>query len=275
MRFSIINNRATNVTLIFLISYTLVHLLYLFYSYFCAIFIEVPDVTFYFAYIDYDVTGYTGWSRLRVIILFGIPTFLMLVTAFLFWLAMKKSSIKDSSKLKLFLLWSMLSSLSFVIADFISAPFYRHGVSVVAEWFYFKKETVFIASLLFWALIPFIGWYFSKPLMRVAYSRRFLRSKWSRISFLANTILLPFLLVSVILAILLIISPGYSYEFYLSIDFVRVFVLIGILSFVFLFNFHKRYLAIRRNRELENLNFTFIFVSIFSFSVIYLVLYII
>ena len=38
------------------------------------------------------------------------------------------------------------SILSFVIADFISAPFDKHGVSIVADWFYIKKEVLFIAT---------------------------------------------------------------------------------------------------------------------------------
>lgn len=274
MRLFVLNNRLINVSIIFLISYMIVHLLYLFFTYFCAILIDLPETTFYFAYIDYDVSLYKSWSRLRVVLLFGVPTFMMLVLALGSWVMMKKFSFKDSSKVKLFLLWSILSSLSFVIADFVSAPFYRHGVSVVADWYYIKKETMFIISLLFWAIIPFISWSFSKTFMKIAYSRRFLLTKWTRISFLANTILLPYLLVSVIMAALLIFSPGYNFEYYLSIDFIRVFVLVSMVGFIFLFNFHKRYIAINRNREFEHLNYSFIFVSLLSMSVIYLVLFI-
>ncbi|MFT5070085.1 MAG: hypothetical protein ACI8V8_000035 [Chitinophagales bacterium] len=275
MQLFFINNRLINVSLIFLISYIVVHLLYLFFTYFCAILIDLPEATFYFAYIDYDVSLYKSWSRLRVVLLFGVPTFMMIVLALGSWVMMKKFSFYGSSKVKLFFLWSILSSLSFVISDFVSAPFYRHGISVVADWFYIKKETMFIISLLFWAIIPFVSWSFSKTFMKIAYSRRFLLTKWTRMSFLANTILLPYLLVAVLVAALLIYSPGYNLEYYLSIDFIRVFVLLSMVGFIFIFNFHKRYMAINRNRELEHLNYSFIFVSLLSMSVIYLVLYLI
>lgn len=275
MNFNFINKRIVNVTLLMLLSYLVVHLLYLSYTYFCAVLIEVPDVHFYFAYVDYNVEEYKGWSRLRVILLFGVPTFLMLVSAAAFWLILRKVSFRDSARLKIFLLWTIISCLSFVIADFVSAPFYRHGVAVVADWFYIKKEALFVISLLFWAVIPVIGWYFSQTFMRVAYSRRHLRTRWTRMSFLANTLLLPFLLVSVIFAILLIIYPGYNVEYYLSIDLIRFIVIVAIFFFVMAFNFHKRYLGIKRNRELDNLNYTFVFVAIMSMLVIYLTLYII
>lgn len=275
MRLFIFNNRLINVSLIFLIAYMIVHLLHLFYTYLGAVFIGIPDVTYYFAYVDYDVAAYTGWSRLRVVLLFGMPTFMMLATALVYWVMMKKFSFRDSSRVKLFLLWSILLCLSFFIADFVSAPFYRHGVSVVAEWYYIKKETMFIASLVFWAVIPLIGWYSSQTFMRLAYSRRFLHTKWTRMSFLANTILMPFLLVSVVLAAMLIVSPGYNVEYYLSIDFVRIFVMLAIVFFIFMFNFHKRYIAIKRNRELEHLNYSFLIVSLLSAAIVYLVLYII
>lgn len=275
MRLFSINKKVVNVTLIFLISYLTVHLLYLGFIYFCAYLIEVPDLSFYFAYVDYNVEEYTGWSRLRVILLFGMPTAMMLVSAFVFWLIMSKFSFQDNSKIKLFLLWSIITCLSFVIADFISAPFYKYGVSVVAAWYYVKKEVLFILSLLFWAVIPVVGWYYSKTFMRIAYSRKHLLTKWTRISFLADTILLPFLLVTTIYAILLSIYPGYDVNFYLSIDFVRFVVIIIIFFFVMGFNFHERYVGIKRNRELEELNYSFVFVSIVSFLVIYLTLFIV
>lgn len=275
MKIFFINKRIVNVTLIMLLSYLTVHLLYLAFTYFCAVLIEVPDVQFYFAYVDYNVEEYQGWSRLRVILLFGVPTALMLVSAFVFWLIMQRFSFRDSSRIKIFLLWSIISCLSFVIADFISAPFYRHGVAVVADWFYIEKETLFIFSLLYWAIIPVIGWYFSQTFMRVAYSRRQLRTRWTRMSFLANTLLLPSFLVAIIFAFLLIVYPGYNIEYYLSIDFVRFLVITVIFFFVMAFNFNKRYLGIKRNRELEDLNKTFVFVALTSVTVIYLTLYII
>jgi hypothetical protein len=270
-----IDKKIVNVTLILLTSYLTVHLLHLGFIYSCAYLIDVPDLSFYFAYVDYNVEEYTGWSRLRVILLFGMPTAMMLFSALIFWIIMSKFSFQDNSKVKLFLLWSIISCLSFVIADFISAPFDKHGVSIVADWFYIKKEVLFIFSLLFWAIIPIIGWYYSKTFMRIAYSRKQLLTKWTRFNFLAETILLPFLMVTVIFAILLIIYPGYNVDYYLSIDFIRFVVIISIFLFVMGFNFHKRYVGIKRNRELEELNYSFVSVAIISFAVIYLTLFII
>lgn len=267
--------RCANVSLIVLLSYFSIHILYLTFTFVFAYLIDLADVTFYFAYIDYNAEAYTNWSKLRIVLLYGFPNLMMLISAIFFWIAMRKFSFKYNSKTKLFLLWSMLTCLAFVIGNFIAAPFTSHGIAVVASWYYIKKETLFIICTLFWTAIPAIAWFYSDTFMRTAYSRRFIRTKWTRVDFLANTFLLPFILVSFFMALLLIIYPGYNLEYYLAIDFIRVFSLFTILIFIMIFNFNKRYVGISSNKDLEKIKYTPFFVSLMSIATIYLSLYIV
>ena len=267
--------RCFNVAFIFLLSYFSIHLLHLLFTFVFAYLIDLDDVTFYFAYVDYNTEAYNNWSKLRIVLLYGFPNLMMLISAIIFWIAMKKFSFKFDSKIKLYLLWSMLTCLAFVIGNFIAAPFTTHGIAVVASWYYIKKEVLFIVCTLFWITIPAIAWYYSDTFMRTAYSRSFIRTKWARVEFLANTFLLPLMLVSIFMAFLLIIYPGYNLEYYFTIDFIRVFSLFAILIFIMIFNFNKRYIGISSNKNLEKINLTPFFVGLMSLAVIYLTLFIV
>ena len=267
--------RCSNVAFIFLLSYFSVHILYLLYTFVFAYLIDLANVTFYFAYVDYNAEAYTNWSKLRIVLLYGFPSLMMLISAIIIWIAMKKFSFKYDSKTKLYLLWSMLTCLAFVIGNFIAAPFTAHGIAVVASWYYIKKEVLFIVCTLVWTTIPTIAWFYSGTFMRAAYSRSFIRTKWTRVKFLANTFLLPFMFVSIFMAFLLIIYPGYNIEYYFAIDFIRVFSLFAILIFIMIFNFNKRYIGISSNKDLEKINYTPIFVGLMSLAVIYLSLFIV
>jgi hypothetical protein len=273
MKLITFDKRIVNVAMLFLAAYTIVHLLYLTFVYFCAKAIGIEDVDYYFSFIFYDITEYKDWTRTKILILFGMPGILMLVMAGLFWVAMKGFSYKDEARRKLFFLWLILISLSFFLGEMISAPFYRHGFSVVAEWFYFSKEVVFGLALFFIALIPLIAYFSSISFMKLANSRSYLRTKWTRLIFLLNTILLPIIIGTLIISIMIINAPGYNLDFFLSIDFVRFIVLFFILLFVLFFNFNKGYVAITRTRDLEYISFSMITVVVIIISVIYLGLY--
>ena len=267
--------RIGNVSLIFLLSYFSVHILYLLFTFIFAYLIDLPDIKFHFAYIDYNVEAYADWTRLRIVLLYGLPNFMMLVSAIVLWVIMKKFSFKYKAKIKLYLLWSIITCLVFVIGNFITAPFNAYGIAVVASWYYIKKEVLFIVSTLFWIAIPAIAWYYSKTFMRSAYSRNFIRTKWTRVEFIGETFLLPFVLVSFLMAFILVIYPGYTVKYYFAIDFIRAFLLLAILIFIMIFNFNKRYIDISRNKELERIDYTLLFVSLSSLLVIYISLFIV
>jgi len=267
------DKRIINVTLLFIIAYTIIHLLYLFLVLACANYIDILDVRYYFSYVSYDISTSMNWTRMKIVILYGLPTFSMLILAGIFFIAMEGSSFADAARQKLFFLWLILISLSFFISSFIASPFFRHSVSIVAEWFYMSSEVVFGLSLFFWASIPLIAFLSSKPFMKLANSRSFLRTKWTRLVFLINNVFLPFLIGAFILSILIIFAPGYSIEDFFKYDFLRFFSLSLILFFVFVFNFHKRYVAIKRTRDLEYLSIPLLIFTIVTLTTIYVGLY--
>lgn len=273
MKLITLDKRIFNVGLLFILAYTIVHLLYLLFVLVCANLISIENVTYYFSYVSYNIAEYEGWTRMRIVILYGLPTFLMLLLAGIFYVAMKSFSFADAARQKLFFLWLILISLSFFIAGMISAPFNRQGVAIVAEWFYFKKEVVFGLSLLFWASIPLIAYLSSKSFMKLANSRNYLRTKWTRLIFLLNNILLPVLISVAIFSTLIIFAPGYNLEHYLSLDFIRFLVISLTLFFVLIFNFHKRYVGIKRTRDLEQFSMSFVIFTVIFISVFYLGLY--
>lgn len=268
-----LNKRVLNVALIFFSAYLIIHVLYLYLVYFCAIFIGVQDVRYYFSYISYDLVAFQGWDRLKISILYGLPTLLLPIFAGFFWIAKEKFSFGDNPKIKLFYLSLILISLSFFIADFIIAPFKRQGVALVAEWFYFQRETVLIGSLLFWTLIPILAWVYANSFMKLANSRTYLRTKWSRMAFLATSVIQPYILASMVIALMIIFVPAYTLEYFFSLDLIRICVMLLILVFIMLFNFNKKYIGVKRQRQLEYVNTNFLVITITVAAIFYTVLY--
>lgn len=273
MRGYSLNIRVLNVTLIFFSAYLIIHVLYLYLVYFCASFIGVQELRYYFSYISYDLVAFQGWSRLKISILYGLPTLLLPVFAGLFWIAKEKFSFGDNPKIKLFYLSLILCALSFFIADFVIAPFKRQGVALVAEWFYFKKETILIGSLLFWTIIPIAAWVNAKSFMKLANSRTYLRTKWSRMAFIATSVIQPFIFASIVISLMIIFVPAYSVEHFLSLDFIRMAVMFLILIFIMLFNFNKKYIGVKKQRQLERINTNFLVITIATAAIFYTVLY--
>ena len=267
-----LNKRVLNVTLIFFLAYFTIHLFYLFTVYFCASFIGVKDVRMYFSYVAYDLTDFEGWSRLKIIVLFGIPTMVMPVLSVLFWLAKKNLPFGNNPKMTLFYLNLILISLSFFIADFITAPFKRQGIALVAEWFYLKKEIVLGMSFLLWALIPAIAKIASSSYMKLAYSRMQLRSKWTRASFLIVNVIQGFVIAAVIMSMMIISVPAYTATHYFGIDFIRFVVIFLILVFIVLFNFNKKFVGIKKSQDLGLVDPSFVIFTLGVGAVIYLVL---
>lgn len=266
------SKRMINLVLIFLLAYFTVHILYLFIKFSAAYYIGIENIIMYFSYVFYDTTSFEQWSRLRVSLLYGLPTFIFFAITFIFWLLKDKLSYGTNPKLKLYLLWSMVISASFVIADFVSAPFERQGIAIVAEWFYISKEVMLVISILFWLLIPLLGWYLSMSFIKLANSRRYLLTKWTRVSFLANNVFLSYFYGSLIMVALLLFNQAYTFENFMSIDFMRMIVIALLLVFVMLFNLNKKYIGVKHNKDLDYFNLSFFIFSTVSLASIYIVL---
>jgi hypothetical protein len=266
------SKRMINLVLIYLLAYFTVHILYLFMKFSAAYYIGIENIIMYFSYVFYDTSSFEQWSRLRVSLLYGFPTLIFFVFTFIFWLLKDKLSYGSNPKLKLYLLWSMLISAAFFIADFVSAPFERQGVAIVAEWFYISKEVMLVVSILFLLLIPLLGWYLSMSFIKLANSRRYLMTKWTRVSFLANNIFLSFFYGSLILTALLLFNQAYTFEDFMAIDFMRMVVIALLLFFVMLFNLNKKYIGVKQNKDLDYFNLSFFIFSTVSLTCVYIVL---
>ncbi len=273
MKYILFDKRIINVSILFIAAYSIIHLLYLFIVFVCADYIDAQEIKVYFSYVSYDISTFTDWTRMKIVILYGLPSFLMLTLAGVFYVAMESFSFAKSARQKLFCLWLILISLSFTISSLVSAPFSRQSIAIVAEWFYFKRELTFGISLFFWASIPLVAYFSSKSFMKLANSREYILTKWTRLIFLLKNILLPFSIGSVFFSFLIISAPGYTITHYFKYDFMRFVVLLIILLFVFWFNFHKRYIGIKRTKDLEYLSIPMLIFMVIVLTTVYLGLF--
>lgn len=268
----IMNKRLFNITLLFITAYITVHLIYLSIVYLAALSVDMPNVQYYFTTIYFDYKEYyQEWTRFKVVMMYGLPSLMMLVLSFLYFVLYFKLD-KGDTKLKHFLLWLIIISVSFFIADLITAPYFKRTLSVVFDWYYFKRESVFAFSLIVLPVIPLIAYYAYKPFIQIANSRTYLKTKFSRLSFLTSNVILGFLIGMLIISMSLIAVPSYEMRHYFQHDFVRFSVIFFVLIFVLFFSYSKQYIQLSRDNSFEKIEVSHAVSLIVILTILYLTL---
>lgn len=264
--------RLLNITLLFVTAYVMVHLLYLTVNYLAALTIDMPNVHFYFTTIYFDYKEYFHeWTRFKVVMVYGVPSFFMLFSAFIYWVVLNKIDT-EQAKSRIFLVWLIVISLAFFIADIVTAPYFKRTLSIVFDWYYLKRETTFVLSLIILPLIPIIAYYSQRPFIKLADSRSHLKSKMARVQFLSSNVLLAFFIGAALFSFGLLIVPTYEFKYYLQHDFIRLSVLFSILCFVLIFGYRKNYVTINKGGSMEAIDIAQVTLLSVTVVLLYLIL---
>lgn len=264
--------RLFNITLLFVTAYVMVHLLYLTVNYLAALSIDMPNVHFYFTTIYFDYKEYFHeWSRFKVVMVYGIPSFFMLFSAFIYWVVLNRLDT-EQMKARIFLVWLIVISLAFFIADIVTAPYFKRTLSIVFDWYYLKRETIFVLSLIILPFIPIIAYYAQRPFIKLADSRSQLKSKLARAKFLTANILVAFLIGAAIFSFAILIVPSYEFKYFLQHDFIRLVVLFFILCFVIIFGYRKNYVTINKGGSMEAIDLAQVTLLSVTVILVYLLL---
>ncbi|MCB0509249.1 MAG: hypothetical protein H6579_11020 [Chitinophagales bacterium] len=263
--------RLLNISLLFVSAYVMVHMLYLSINYLAALSIDMPNVHFYFTTIYFDYKEYFHeWTRFKVVMVYGLPSFFMLFSAFIYWVVLNRIG-SEQAKSRIFLVWLILISLAFFIADIISAPYFKRTLSIVFDWYYIKRETTFAFSLAILPVIPIIAYYAQRPFIKLADSRSQLKSKLARVKFLSSNILMAFFIGAALFSLGVLIVPTYEFKYFLQHDFIRLGVIFLILLFVLIFGYRKNYVTINKGGSMESIDLA----QFTSMSVIIILVYLI
>ena len=242
-------NRIFNSTLYFVVAYFLVHVIVLFLKLIMIKFVGIDHAAMYFTIIDFDPWGYKEWSRLKISLVYGLPTFAALIMAVLMMIPYKNVKRNDSRR-KIFLLWFIVVALTFFITEFIRTPYLKSDLSSVYAWFFIPVEVSFAVSFISIPLIPLIGYFASRSVVRTTDTRDWIRSTSKRMSYFFNVTIVPLLIGSVFVSAMFLFISSYPTKVFLGQEFLRLLIVGLILLSGLFFSGNKKYINIRKSSNL-------------------------
>ncbi len=252
-------NRIFNSTLFLLTAYFIVQIARITSQFLIINLLGMQRIRMSFFYNNYANPDVQWWTRLKVFMINGIGPAITLLILFICVVVFIKLS-KRKFKLNVFLNWMIIVSASFIIADFISPPFFKSQSSlyIIFRWLYLEEGGggMYFISLIFLPVIPFIGYLTNKPFLKIANTTQWLKTKGLRLEFYLLTAMIPFFLLSTSLFVLFYSYINYSIKFAIAKEGIRLFVMFGILFFGGIFIFNKNYVSIQKTNDMDKINFS-------------------
>ncbi len=258
-----IDYRLLNNIFLLIGAYFLCHFAYLTFTFLFAWNAGMPETRLYFNMVYYNtfIDGFS-WTRSYIIMLYGLPFFSLLVSILL-PIIFIASSNKESEQQRVFSYFYILSVLSFIFSEMFLSAIERRSFSIVAEWFYFNVNVVYIMALMALVMVSIVAFYFHIPFMKMANSTKFIKSNKTRVRFLITYLFIPLIVLAVLVFVLMAFTPNYSMNHFIRNEFSRLFFLAMFFAFIVFFNNSKKYIALYKYTNLNKRNITlYIFVSV-------------
>lgn len=225
------------------------HVLYLIIKYFAVKFVGNEQASIYFTNVYFDPWKFKGWSRLRIFLVYGFPSFFVAFAALGAALPFQRIN-RDNSRLKIFTLWFMICGGVFFATDFFKAPFFEGTMASVYQWFFISTELAFLISILFMPIIVGLGYVASRIVIKTANSRKDIKTRPARMIYFATTMLIPAVIVFGILGLMMYLAGNYPLSSFVEREVFRIgFIIISLVLGV-LFSNTKKYVNIRKSSNL-------------------------
>lgn len=190
----------TNSTILFLIAYILVYLLYQLSVIFTANLFNISGVLYYYDVFwpkgDYDPNWFPYF---RIILITGAGPFVSLITGLIFYRILIRKA--RSHTLKLFFIWIALHALNMFFGAFVAGVTTNEGFGYVALWLYMNLVFRIIFSFASLFALAAFGYYATRMFYETAQSQSFLKEE-SRRLFLTYQVLIPAVLGSIIMILI-------------------------------------------------------------------------
>lgn len=239
-----------NATFTLFVAYFICHVIYLAVRYISLNIIGIDEAAFYFTSVYYDPYAYESWSRLKIFLVYGLPSFSMFLVALISLTSFLKTE-KDNLRIRVFFLWLFLVGLSVLMADIFKAPFIRGDLASVYEWFYLKKEFAFLVAILAFLPIPFIASKIDRVFLKTADSRYWIKSRKNRTIYFLNKTLFPLLVVFIFFATLVLVVPSYKLQHLFQTEIIRFFTLSIFLILGAYFAYSKKYIEVKKVNDFQ------------------------
>lgn len=180
----------TNSTILFIISYLLVYMIYQFTVLFIAAAWRIDSVLFYYdlAFNDFSPL----WNPTNIIIVTFSGPLIAIIIGFLFirFLSNKANLGKHT---RLFFVWIGLHGFTLFLGGFASGVSFDEGFGYVAAWLYLNMFWKILLSLTFLFLLGVIGYYTAPKFLETSYSLTRIKPE-NRFKFFLYQAFLPWLI---------------------------------------------------------------------------------
>lgn len=239
-----------NATFTLFVAYFICHVMYLVVRYVALNILGIEEAALYFTSVYYDPLAYESWSKSRIFLVYGLPSFSMILIAFVS-LTLYLKTEKENLRMKVFYMWLFLVSLSFLLADIFKAPFIRGDLASVYEWFYLKKEFAFLIAILAFLPIPFIASKIDRVFLKTADSRYWIKSKMNRTIYFFNKTLLPLTVVFILFSVIVLVVPSYQFNNLFKTEIIRFFTLSLFLILGAYFAYSKKFIEVKKINDFQ------------------------
>ena len=252
-------NRIINSTLFLITAYFIVQITRVFSQFQIINLLGMQRIRMSFFYNNYATPDVQWWTRLKVFMINGIGPVSSLLILFISTILFIKLS-KRKFKFNVFLNWMIIVSAGFIIADFISPPFFKSqsNLYIIFRWLYLEEGGggMYFISLIFLPVIPFVGNLINKPFLKIANTTKWLKKKELRLEFFLLTAIIPFLLLSTVLFGLFYSYINYGIKHAIPNEGMRLLTIFGILFFGGIFIFNKDYVSIQKTNDMDKITFS-------------------
>jgi hypothetical protein len=179
-----------NSTLLFVVSYLLVYMIYQFTVLFFAAAWRIDSVLFYYdlAFNDFSPL----WHRTNIIIVTLSGPLVAIIIGFIF-IRFLSNRINLGKHTRLFFLWIGLHGFTLFLGGFASGVSFDEGFGYVAAWLYLNMFWKILLSLTFLFILGVIGYYTAPKFLETSYSLTRIKPE-NRFKFLLYQAFLPWLI---------------------------------------------------------------------------------
>ena len=264
-------NRIINSTLYLFSAYFFVHFLRLISQYLVLQILNLEKLVMYFFYNSYEMPIVTWWTRIKVLLISGIATLTTAIIIAIFLILFLNLSRKKY-KLNVLFNWVLLVAVSFLLADFISAPFFREESQMftVLRWLNFEDGGggMYAIAILMLPLIPIIGYSTHKPFLSLTNTTKWLKTRKERMKFYSKVTFIPFFILTIVISIMVYFIFNYPLMNVLSNEGMRLTIIASVLFFGIFFSNNKKYISIQKSNTLHLLNKSVLmFIIVFLLSI--------
>lgn len=253
-----------NSTLIYVFSFFTVSISYQFTKYVITKWIGLDSTLFLHCVLVHNVEE---WDRIWILLIYTAGPTSSFFIAFLAFFGIYRTP-SNEALFRLLCIWLVTIAFSFMVGEWLSAPFFYEGFRVVLEWYYIIPEVQIALAFLFGPTLILMGIFLADHVIKLSNTGKWLQTKQLRLQFMVKNLLIPFLIGTALIVVMLVPFPGGLKQVFVNIVAVGFVVIV-----MMIWGYSDRFMNVSKNSDIAEFNFITIGVLLVAFIAVYTALY--